>query len=214
MRSILGLGTLGLATILGLSNQAHAVLLETWDGTADGWTASQPAYSLSNSTTTGVTNGTGSLVATGTANPDYSALLSGPTSMATTTAIANATTVSVDVFTPGGTTGLGYLQFDLAINNATTGYTSVDGYTYTQAAVIGTETTITFTIPQAIRNTLATSAAPTGLTYQIGGGGATPPIAIYFDNLRTNLDSSTPEPASMLTLAGVGGLALIRRRGA
>jgi hypothetical protein len=157
------------------------------------------------STTTGVTAGTYSWMLTAAASPDYAGAIGGTASTALTAELANAASVSVDVYA----TGFSYMQWDLTLNqNGGLGYQSADGYSYSQSPVIGTESTLTFTISQAFRDTLAANPTlPTSLNYQIGGGnGGT----VFMDNLRI---TSVPEPCT-LALSGLGvvGLLLFRRR--
>ena len=165
----------------GLSACAQT-LLNSWENSTEGWTILESAWTSTGfSTTTGVTAGSYSwnLTATGV---DYGPALQGPSSTNLTTLLTNAASVKLDVLAPTGNFGWG-MQWDLVVNQPDgMGSVSVDGYNYDQSPVIGTESTLTFTIPSAIRAALA--AHPTNasyLTFQIGGGGGG---TLYMDNLR------------------------------
>jgi hypothetical protein len=190
------------------SASAQTVTIESWENTLDGWTVppsynAQP-FTTSFSTTTGVTDGNYSLAitATSTAGPNYGQLLAGPSSQGLTTLLGQSTELYLDVYTPPGSFGY-YLQFDFDINNADTGYQSLDGYDYL-STTIGSETTLSVPIPASIESTLASSANPTALFIQVGGGNSGVGDTMYLDNLRV-----IPEPSTM-ALLGFGLLALVR----
>jgi autotransporter-associated beta strand protein len=184
------------AAALGASSQ----LIESWENTNDGWTigGDQSAnYSLAGfSTSQGVTNGTYSLIVSGTAALNYGQLLDGPSNMLTTQILGGqaggpnpgqtALSVSIDVKTPSGSFGF-FQQWDMVVNNADTGYTSVDGYSYPQSPSIGNQSTLTFNIPASISSVLATSTNPTQIIFQVGGGHTAGNDTMYVDNLQAIL---------------------------
>jgi hypothetical protein len=194
--------------------RASVVLIESWENTLDGWEApspdgSNPSYSPSFSTTTGVTNGSYSLAMTGTAAPSYTQMLEGPSSMTLTNTLASATSVSIDVFAPAGSFG-GYWGFDIDFDNAATGFESLDGFTYggADAPPIGTEDTITVSVTPSQNAALAASGDPTQLFVQMGGGYTAGSETVYFDNLQATV---VPEPASM-SMLGLAAIGLLGRR--
>jgi hypothetical protein len=192
--------------------RASVVLIESWENNLDGWLAPSPggtntSYSPSFSTTNGVTNGSYSLAMTGTAAPDYSQMLAGPSSMALTNTLASATSVSLDVYAPAASFGY-YLAIDIDIQNTATGFESLDGYVYTPVT-LGSETTITVPVTAAQNAALAASGDPTALFIQVGGNAPTGANTMYFDNLRANV--VVPEPASMSVL-GLAAVGLLGRR--
>jgi len=119
--------------------------------------------------------------------------------------------VTLNVYTPPGSFGY-YLQWDLALNQqGGLGYASVDGYDYAQAVTIGSETTLTWTIPSSIQATLAANPTlATSLNLQIGGGFTSAADAAYLDQLTI---TDVPEPTTF-ALAGMGiaGFWALRRR--
>jgi hypothetical protein len=98
-----------------------------------------------------------------------------------------------------------FLQWTAVVDNADTGYTSLDGYSYSQSAAIGNANpkTLQWTVPAAMRATLAASTNATRIVFQVGGGsnGGTN-NTMYLDNLRT---VAVPE-ASSVTLASLAVL--------
>jgi hypothetical protein len=203
MKKILFL-SVGIAVIL--SQSASATLLESWENTLGGWTVANANYTSAFSSSLGVTAGTYSLALTGTAGPDYGGMLYTTYQSSYTTELASSTAVTMDVYTPSGSFGY-YLQTQLWINNADTGYQQLTGYLST---TIGSETTLTFAIPSAIAATLASSSNPTQIGFQMGGGYTAGNETMYLDNLQT---VPVPEPGTMALMSvGFAGLMLIRRR--
>ncbi len=114
-------------------------------------------------------------------------MLASPQTMAITTDLAGASSISIDVYTPGGSFGY-YQQWDLALNNTDIGgYVSVDSYAYSESPSIGNETTLTWTLPASITSVLATSANPTSINFQIGGGYSAGNETMYLDNVQAIL---------------------------
>ena len=192
---------------------ATSQVIESWEGSANGWTTSSEnsAYSIVGPVTTpGVTDGANSLQIDGTANLTYGQLLDGPSTTDNTALLATANSVSIDVYnTDIGLFG-GFQQWSLVLNGGGLGYHSVDGFSYSQTGATG-EKTLTWTLADADRATLAANlATATQIIFQVGSGGnAGDARSIYIDNLRADL----PEPGA-IGLASVAALAaLVRRRG-
>jgi hypothetical protein len=171
---------------LGLSAARSQTLLNSWENSLEGWTISEPGIwsTTGFSTTTGVTAGTYSWNLTAVSGPDYGLALTGPSSTNLTTLLENAASISIDVLTPvAGSFGY-YQQWDVEINQpGGAGTISLDGDTYDQSPSIGgPESTLTWTVPAAVRQALAGHPTlPVYLTFSIGGGGSG---TMYVDNLR------------------------------
>ena len=204
---------IGLAMLLPAF--ASAQLIESWENTLDGWTFNpsyntQAGFTQGFSNTAGVTDGSYSLTITSAAPaPNYGQMLEGPYSYYNTVALANATDLLMDVDTTAGAFGY-YLQFDIEINNADTGFLSLDGYSYSASATIGSEATMTFPIPSSVSSELASSSNPTQIDISIGGG--TGGGEMFLDNLRGNGPPVVvPEPMSLGAI-GAGSVLLLLRR--
>ena len=184
--------------------QAATVLLESWENTLDGWTVSGGGVGSSSfSTAQGITAGSFSLDLTYPGNPSYGTPMFSAYSPSWTSTLANNPRVSLDVYTPPASFGY-YLQVQLWVNNADTGYFQDGSYFGT---TIGSETTITFPdLPADKLAILATSSNPTQMGFQIGGGGAGD---VFLDSLRVQ---QVPEP-STLVLLGLGALGVLGLRG-
>jgi hypothetical protein len=189
---------------LNLQPAQASTLLESWENTLDGWTVSGGGVGSSSfSTAQGVTDGSFSLDLTYPGNPTYGTPLFSSYNSSWTSILANNPSVSLDVYTPPASFSY-YLQVQLWVNNADTGYFQDGSYFGT---TIGSETTITFpTLPSALVATLAASSNPTQIGFQIGGGGAGD---VFLDNLRVQ---EVPEPGT-LALLGLGALGLLGLRG-
>lgn len=200
-----GIATLALVCAAGANCQA--TLLNSWENDSEGWSIDQSAYATAGfDTSIGVTDQTHSWkVSGGPAGPNYGGLLSGPSTTGLTSLLANADKILIDVTVPTGGDFGWYLQWTAIVDNADAGYTSLDGYSYSQSAAIGDSNpkTLVWTIPAAMRATLAASTNPTRIVFQVGGGsnGGTN-NTMYLDNLRT---VAVPE-ASSATLAGLSAL--------
>jgi hypothetical protein len=214
MQRLCSLATLALVCAFG--SECRAALINSWENDAEGWTFINGNYSTAGfDTAVGVTNQTYSWkIAGGTAGPDYGGFIQSPSTTALTSTLANASELLVDLTVPTGGDFGWYLQWTAIVDNADTGYTSLDGYSYSQAADIGNSTpkTLMWTIPATMQATLAASTSPTKIIFQVGGGsnGGTN-NSMYLDNLRT---VPVPEPASAALLGGVAliGWATGRRR--
>lgn len=220
MLRLTGISKFGLGAVaaLGLSlavqSGAKAQLIESWEGTLDGWTVPSPFGSNTTYTGTpvngpGVTNGSFSLaVGSPSTSPNYSQMLISSSSMTYTDILEDASAMSLDIFAPSGSFG-GFLQFDFDINNNATGFVSLDNFSY-PATTLGSETTLTVPISPALDAALAASNDPTTIIIQVGGGFTAGNETMYLDNLRA---TPVPEPASIGALGmGLSMLTLRRRR--
>ena len=206
--------SVGVAAVLAQRATAQTVVYnESWENTLDGWGTIGGNMTIGGfSTTLGVTAGSYSLILDGPASggPNYAGQIGSTASTALTLDLANATSVTVNVYVPPGNFGY-YLQWDLALNQqgGGLGYASVDSYSYSQSATIGGEKTLTWTIPTAMQTTLANNPTlPTSLNFQIGGGFTSASDAAYIDNLQIT-DNAVPEPGT-LALLGMGALGCLR----
>lgn len=123
-------------------------------------------------TSIGVTDQTHSWkISGGPAGPNYGGLLSGPSTTGLTSLLANADKILIDVTVPTGGDFGWFLQWTAVVDNADAGYTSLDGYSYSQSAAIGDANpkTLVWTIPAAMR-ALAASTNATRIVFQVGGG--------------------------------------------
>ena len=204
-----------LAFVVTVGINCDAALINSWENDAEGWTFINANYATAGfDTAIGVTDQTYSWqIAGGAAGPDYGGFIEGPSTMALTSTLAGAGQILVDVTVPTGGDFGWYLQWSAIVDNTDTGYTSLDGYGYSQSPNIGDSNpkTLMWTIPAAMRATLAASSNPTKILFQVGGGsnGATN-NTMYLDNLRTV--PAVPEPTTIgLALIALGGLCAVRR---
>ena len=213
IQRLCSLATLAFVVTVGIN--CDGALINSWENDAEGWTFNNANYATAGfDTAIGVTDQTYSWqIAGGTAGPDYGGFIEGPSTMALTSTLAGADQLLVDVTVPTGGDFGWYLQWTAIVDNADTGYTSLDGYSYSQTAAIGDSNpkTLMWTIPAAMRATLAASSNPTKILFQVGGGsnGATN-NTMYLDNLRTV--PAVPEPGTIgLAMIALGGLCAARR---
>jgi len=208
MKTVSFLGTViavSAAIFLAQNASAQTITLESWEGSLDGWTLQAPGWTYAPSPI-GVTDGSYSAALTGTNSPNYGQMLLSPFEASWTAAFGGATSLKLDVFTFPGSFG-NFLQFDIDINNADTGFVSLDSYSY-PATVIGSETMITVPVSPALAAILAASTHPTQIAIQIGGGNTPGNQTMYLDNLRV-----VPEPSTFALLGfGVIGLVGVARR--
>jgi hypothetical protein len=212
-----GLSSIAVALACQSASAQSVVYNESWENSSDGWgTIGGNMVSGGFSATTGVTEGSYSLILDGPATagsggggPNYAGQWGSTASTALTADLANAISVTLNVYVPAGDFGY-YLQWDLALNQSGgLGYQSVDGYSYSQSATIGGEKTLTWTIPSSMQATLAANPTlPTSLNFQIGGGFTSASDAVYLDQLEIT-DAAVPEPAS-IALLGMGAAALLK----
>lgn len=206
-----------LAIVCAIGLDCQGALLNSWENDAEGWTILQAPYSTAGfDASIGVTDQAASWkIAGGTAGPNYGGFLASPSTMGLTSLLANADQLLIDVTVPTGGDFGWFLQWTAIVNNADTGYTSLDGYSYSQSANIGSSVpkTLMWTVPATMRATLAASTNPTNIVFQVGGGsnGGTN-NTMYLDNLRT---VPVPEPSfvALVGLPALIGLAARMRRG-
>src|SRR4051794_17845786 len=137
-------------TLTLVCRPASAVLIESWENSLDGWTTSPENSAWTSagfSNTTGVTNQSFSWNLHGASGFTYGQLIDGPSTIANTTLLANSATVSLDVLAVGDF-GFGQ-QWAMVVNNNNTGYNNIDP-TFSHSPSIGSESTLTWTIPQSI----------------------------------------------------------------
>jgi hypothetical protein len=216
-------GISGIGLSLFVAPPAHAALIESFENTLDGWQVPSPFgsqtanFQVAGFSGTGATDGAVSLAIGPTATntgtgPNYSQMMISPdqtTAYAAnlTTLLANAGSVSLDIFTPPGSFGF-FLQFDVDINNSATGFVSLDGFSY-PSTNIGSETTITVPVTPAQNALLAGSGTGTQLIVQVGGGYTAGNETFFIDNIRT---TPAPEPVSIFSCGVAAGWFLLRRR--
>ena len=197
--------SIGAAAFILQNISAQAQLVDSWENSTEGWGIVEPTIWANGgfNSTTGVTQGTWSWVLTASASPDYGTALGGTASTTLTAELANAASISVDVLTAPAS--FSFQQWSVAFNqNSGFGFQSVDGFTYSQSPVIGTESTLTWTVPQSFRNAMiANPTLPTSLNFLIGGGGTG---TMEIDDLRI---TPAPEPGTM-ALFGLGALGLLK----
>jgi hypothetical protein len=192
---------------------ASADLLESWEGSWDGWTTLNPNdvnASLNNSSSYGVTDGNYSLAVTSPGPEDpYNPILFELFSQAQssyTTALASSSALTLDVYTPPGSFG-NNLTIYMVIYNSDLG---VSGLLNPETTTIGQETTLTFDIPSAAAAILAASSNTTRIEIEGVGGFTARNETAYLDNLQT---VAIPEPATLEWVGlGAAGILVMRRR--
>lgn len=206
--------TAAVATLVlcgGRTAQARPMLIESWEGSANGWvtSAENPTWSITGTPTSpGVTDGLTSLQLSGSAALTYGQLLDGPSSTSLTALLADATTISVDVYNTDIAQYGFFQQWTMVLNGGGLGYHSLDGFSYSQTGATG-EKTLTWSLTPADRATLAANTGvATQIIFQTGSGGSGG--SMWLDNLRAEV----PEPATASLLAlGAAPVIAARRRG-
>jgi hypothetical protein len=108
--------------------------------------------------------------------PTYGQMLRSPSTTANTALFSHAGVVAIDINIPntGPDFSIGpfdyYMQISAAINNNETTFKSLDNFNYSGGPNIGGQKTVYFQVPNSVAATLATSASPSELIFQIGGG--------------------------------------------
>ncbi len=190
----------------------------SWENSLEGWVnqSGQPddtttnfgldapfLYSLSYSTSNGVTSGSYSLACTTTsAAPGNSAVIQNPTA-AIGTAMSTASSVSVSIYPQ--TSSSGTLQASIYINGKNLPYVLLGTATLTA----NQENTVTFPLTDAQRSGV-TASLGTSNWFQVGININAPgPIICYFDNFAiTPLATPTPTPTSIPGAAASPDLAV------
>ena len=186
---------------LGGTTPSGSVVISSWENNnMDGWTNQSGAntqannygrnppfaYAFTFSTTTGVTNGSGCIVATTTeADPGETLVLENDTLQ---TALETATSVSYDIY-PVVTGASGTASVNFYINGSTGGYQLLAA---TDVPVtLNQENTVTFPITAAQRTSIAASSTyfQTGIVINSNG-----PTTAYIDNFVATYPVLNPTP--------------------
>ena len=209
-----GIVFLSVALTSLLIQSTSAAVIESWEANSDGWASQSENIYISFSRVLGVTDGNFSLALTGIAASEPTGplfqLLS-PFQNSYTTALASSSALTLDIYTPPDSFG-NYLLFDVFIMNTDTGFeqfTDNDGYAYV-LTTIGSETTLTFSIPSAAAAILASSSHPTQIGIQSLGGFSEGNETVYLDNLQT-VPAPEPETIELVGMCLVGFLMMRRR---
>jgi hypothetical protein len=195
----------GLASVL--IQPASAAVLESWENNLDGWYMQNASYTFASSfsSSLGVTDGSYSLALTATApqTPGFLFIYLSPYQSSYTTALATSSALTLDVYAPPNSFG-GYLLFNIFIYNPDTGFTALSNESFFNTT-LGSETTLTYSIPSATAAILAASSNGSEIGIQAVGGYSADNETVYLDNLQT---VPAPEPGT-LELVGLGAVGLL-----
>lgn len=207
-----------LAAVAALATSATADVLYSWDSGLDGWSLNS-GYSYTNSTTVGVTEGTGSLQITAPIGDMWWAPLSiGLDATQRTQVFSGTTGFSVDMtyLNPGYTSWYNPASVSLFVQGDGVSWTSLGSVEVPVG--VTTPTHATFSIDSATANQLATGTwAQMFLAFTYGNDDSTGVVRPASVNINVdNFSNITaiPEPSTYAAIGGVIalGAALIRRR--
>lgn len=204
------------AAAVALATSSYAGLLYSWESGLDGW-ALNPAYTSTNSTTVGVTDGLASLEITAPMSSMWYAtpLSFGLDATQRQQVFGGATSFSLDVtyLNPGYTSWYGDASVALIVQGDGVGWTELAW----AAVPVGSTTHATFSISSTVANQLANGSwAEMILKFTYGNGGSTGTTAnIQIDNFANDVAAAPiPEPSTYAVIGGLIalGFSVLRRR--
>jgi len=210
---------------LAVMNASASTVVESWEGTLDGWTVASGWSSQGTVTTNGVTQGSYSWRLSESAADGGNPVAYSTASTALTSMLINAASLSFDVKSIGTASFGGYLYFDIEVqqiggdlsgytgSNTSPGnqYASLSAYAFTQHATLNSEYTVTYAMPALLASELGANPSLATSIYISAWAGKTGTSVMYLDNLTV---TSVPEPGTLMLLGGMGGLfgLILRRR--